>query len=163
MPAWLTAKHLAFLAWTVFTAHYPALFIGGFLFFLAFTAATEHHQNPLSLRPALLVGFFLAGLVIHGGLQGWWIGPLLGRLSETPLLLGAMGLPAFNDNAAITRLILEKLLINPTEQLKSASDADTVAAYSDALTRLFGLGADETPDDTLTSAGSTRNTKKTSQ
>jgi Na+/H+ antiporter NhaD/arsenite permease-like protein len=104
VPVWITAKHLAFLGWTVFTAHYPALFIGGFLFFLAFTAATEHHQNPLSLKPALLVGFFLGGLVIHGGLQGWWIGPLLGRLSETPLLLGATGLTAFNDNAAITYL-----------------------------------------------------------
>lgn len=82
-PRWVTIVHLLFLGWTVFTAHYPALFIGGFMFFLAFTAATEHHQNPLSLRPALLVGFFLGGLVIHGGLQAWWIGPTLGRLSET--------------------------------------------------------------------------------
>lgn len=104
IPAWITAVHLGFLAWTVFTAHYPALFIGGFLFFLAFTTATEHHQNPLNLKPALLVGFFLAGLVVHGGLQGWWIEPVLGRLGETPLLLGAMLLTAFNDNAAITYL-----------------------------------------------------------
>src|SRR5204863_7692713 len=37
----------------------------------------------------------------------------------------------------VTRLLVEKLLINPTEQLKSLSDADTVAAYSDALNRLF--------------------------
>ena len=39
----------------------------------------------------------------------------------------------------ITRLIVEKLLIHPTEQLKSISDADTAAAYSDALNRLFSL------------------------
>ena len=39
----------------------------------------------------------------------------------------------------ITRLIVEKLLLTPTEQLKSLSDADTIAAYSDALTRLFAL------------------------
>lgn len=63
----------------------------------------------------------------------------------------------------ITRLIMEKLLIIPTEQLKSASDADTVAAYSDALTRLFGLGVDDATDDTLTAAGSARTTKKPSQ
>jgi glutamyl-tRNA reductase len=63
----------------------------------------------------------------------------------------------------ITRLIMEKLLINPTEQLKSASDADTVAAYSDALTRLFGLAADDSPDETLTTAGSTRAAKKPEQ
>jgi glutamyl-tRNA reductase len=59
----------------------------------------------------------------------------------------------------VTRLIMEKLLINPTEQLKSAPDADTVAAYSDALTRLFGLAGEDTSDDTLTTAG-TRATKK---
>ncbi|MQA31564.1 MAG: glutamyl-tRNA reductase [Luteitalea sp.] len=40
----------------------------------------------------------------------------------------------------ITRLIVEKLLLTPTEQLKSLTDADTVGAYSEALTRLFGLG-----------------------
>jgi hypothetical protein len=40
----------------------------------------------------------------------------------------------------ITRLIMEKLLLAPTEQLKSIGDADTVGAYSEALTRLFRLG-----------------------
>jgi glutamyl-tRNA reductase len=39
----------------------------------------------------------------------------------------------------ITRLIVEKLLLTPTEQLKSLTDADTVGAYAEALTRLFGL------------------------
>jgi glutamyl-tRNA reductase len=39
----------------------------------------------------------------------------------------------------VTRLIVEKLLINPTEQLKSLADPDTVEAYSDALNRLFDL------------------------
>jgi hypothetical protein len=34
---------------------------------------------------------------------------------------------------------VEKLLLTPTEQLKSITDADTVGAYSEALTRLFGL------------------------
>jgi glutamyl-tRNA reductase len=60
----------------------------------------------------------------------------------------------------ITRLIMEKLLINPTEQLKSISDADTVAAYSDALTRLFGLAGDDGADDTLTTTGPARTAKK---
>lgn len=124
VPVWVTAVHLLFLGWTVFTAHYPALFVGGFLFFLAFTAATEHHQNPLSLKPALLVGFFLGGLVIHGGLQGWWIEPVLARLGEVPLLLGAMGLTAFNDNAAIT--YLATLVPNFTDGLKYAVVAGAV-------------------------------------
>src|SRR5262249_24679658 len=66
IPLWVTLGHLVFLGWTVVNAHYPALFLGGFLFYLAFLQATEHHQNELALRPALLVGFFLAGLVVHG-------------------------------------------------------------------------------------------------
>lgn len=104
VPCWITFAHMLFLAWTVFNNHYPALFIGGFLAYLAFAKATEHHQSDLSLKPAMLVGFFLAGLVVHGGLQGWWIEPVLTRLPEFPLYLGAVGLTAFNDNAAITYL-----------------------------------------------------------
>jgi glutamyl-tRNA reductase len=39
----------------------------------------------------------------------------------------------------ITRLLVEKLLIHPTEQLKAAGDPETVAQYSEALGRLFAL------------------------
>jgi glutamyl-tRNA reductase len=39
----------------------------------------------------------------------------------------------------VTRLLVEKLLLLPTEQLKGLGDSDTVSAYSEALTRLFGL------------------------
>ena len=104
IPAWVTAGHLFFLAWTVYMVHLPALFIGGFLFFIAFSTATRHHQNPLSLRGPMLVGFFLAGLVVHGGCQGWWIAPVLRALDDRMLSLGATVLTAFNDNAAITYL-----------------------------------------------------------
>jgi hypothetical protein len=103
-PIWITATHLGFLAWTVFTAHYPALFLGGFLFFLGFVRATVVYQSRIELKTPLLVGFFLGGLVIHGGLQGWWIAPVLASLSEEPLFLAASALTAFNDNALITYL-----------------------------------------------------------
>jgi Na+/H+ antiporter NhaD/arsenite permease-like protein len=125
IPIWITAVHLVFLSWTVINNHFPALFIGGFLFYIAFTQATEHHQDELSLRPALLVGFFLAGLVVHGGLQGWWIGPTLRRLSEVPLFFGAVALTAFNDNAAIT--YLASLVPDFGESLKYAVVAGAVA------------------------------------
>jgi glutamyl-tRNA reductase len=49
----------------------------------------------------------------------------------------------------ITHLIVEKLLLTPTEQLKSLDDAETVGAYAEALTRLFALTespADSQPD-----------------
>lgn len=104
IPTWVTAVHLAFLAWTVFTLHDPALFIGGFLFFLAFTRATAHHQYDLDISKPLLVGFFLAGLVTYGGLQTWWLDPILSRLNENALFFGSTFLTAFNDNAAITYL-----------------------------------------------------------
>ena len=124
VPVWITMVHFLFLGWTVFTAHYPVFFIGGLMFFLAFVAATEHHQNPVVLRPALLVGFFLAGLVVHGGLQGWWIAPILTSLSEIPLFLGAIGLTAFNDNAAIT--YLASLVPGLSDELKQAVVAGAV-------------------------------------
>lgn len=104
VPVWITAVHVVFMAWTVFVSHYPALFIGGFLFFLGFAKATAPCQTRIDLRTPLLVGFFLGGLVIHGGLQGWWIAPVLSSLSEEPLFFGAALLTAFNDNALITYL-----------------------------------------------------------
>lgn len=103
-PAWVTLAHVAFMAWTVANAHYPALFVGGFLFFIGFSRATAAYQSRLDVRTPMLVGFFLAGLVIHGGLQGWWIAPVLSSLSENGLFWGAALLTAFNDNALITLL-----------------------------------------------------------
>jgi hypothetical protein len=106
IPYAVTFTHLGFLAFTVLTAHYPALFIGGFMFFIGFNQATGHHQNDVSMKSPLLVGFFLCGLVIHGGCQGWWIEPLLMEFQHNSLVLkiGSTLLPAFNDNAAITYL-----------------------------------------------------------
>jgi hypothetical protein len=118
VPPWVVAAHLGFMAWTVFNAHYPALFLGGFLFFLGFARATAPYQSRIELRTPLLVGFFLAGLVIHGGLQGWWIAPVLGRLPEAPLFLGATALTAVNDNALIT--YLATLVPNLGDELKLA-------------------------------------------
>ena len=103
-PWWVTAIYLLFLAWTVMNAHYPALFILGFLFFLGFDRATAAYSTLTDFKTPLLVGFFLAGLVIHGGLQAWWIGPVLASLNDTGLFVGATVLTAFNDNALITYL-----------------------------------------------------------
>ncbi len=104
IPLGVTIGHLLFMGWSVLNAHHPVLLIGGFLFFLAFYEVTADWQSEIQLRSPILVGFFLAGLVIHGGLQSWWIAPVLGRLGEVPLMLSAVGLTAFNDNAAITYL-----------------------------------------------------------
>jgi Na+/H+ antiporter NhaD/arsenite permease-like protein len=124
VPAWITLVQLGFMGWTVFVAHYPSLFVGGFLFFLAFAQATGHHQRALDLRGPLLVGFFLAGLVIHGGLQAWWIEPVLKSLGEQPLFWSATALTAVNDNAAIT--YLATLVPGFTDALKYAVVAGAV-------------------------------------
>ena len=124
VPIWITAVQLSFMGFTVLVAHYPPLFIGGFLFFLAFSQATAHHQGKFDLKAPLLVGFFLAGLVVHGGLQAWWIEPVLTRLGEFPLFVGATILTAFNDNAAIT--YLATLVPTFTDALKYAVVAGAV-------------------------------------
>ncbi len=118
VPTWLTAVNMAFMAWTVFNAHYPALFLGGFLFFLGFARATASYQSRIELKTPLLVGFFLAGLVIHGSLQAWWIAPVIASLSHDALFLGATFLTMFNDNALIT--YLSTLVPNLDESLKRA-------------------------------------------
>jgi hypothetical protein len=104
IPWRITGIHILFLCWTVANARYPVLVILGLLFFLAFVSATRLNQHAIALRPPLLVGFFLAALIIHGGCQQWWIAPVLGSLSKWPLMIGATILTAFNDNAAVTYL-----------------------------------------------------------
>lgn len=104
VPIWVTLVHIMFLVWTIVNAHYPALFVPGLLFYLAFAQVTSPYQNNIDLKSPLLVGFFLGGLLIHGGVQGWWIEPVLGSLAEAPLMLTATILTALNDNAAITYL-----------------------------------------------------------
>ena len=55
----------------------------------------------------------------------------------------------------ITRLLVEKLLLTPTEQLKAVSDNALAATYSDALNRLFSLPSPE-PGDTEPAPGRTK-------
>ena len=104
VPFWITLVHIVFIVWMVMFEHDTPVFIGSFLLFLGFHQATSYHQYELSLKRPILVGFFLAGLVIHGGLQGWWIIPLMNNLSTDQAMgVGAI-LTAFNDNAAVTYL-----------------------------------------------------------
>jgi hypothetical protein len=124
VPVWVTAVHILFMGWTIINAHNAPLFVAGLLFFLGFAQVSAPYQNRINLQPALLVGFFLAGLVIHGGLQGWWIEPVLGGLNEFPLMLGATVLTAFNDNAAIT--YLSTLVPHFTDSLKFSVVAGAV-------------------------------------
>ena len=103
-PMGVIALHLALLAGIVVFAHHPPLFLGLMLLFLGIAAAYPQHQSRLMLKEALLVAFFLAGLVVLGGLQQWWLQPLLVKMDAKQVFLGATALTAITDNAALTYL-----------------------------------------------------------
>ncbi|NMM28107.1 MAG: hypothetical protein HHJ12_12670 [Glaciimonas sp.] len=104
VPWLVRAIHLLFLVAVVISAHHPVVFVGLFLFFMGFTQAYAQYQTPLILKEGLLVGFFLAGLVVLGGMQQWWLQPIVSSLEPTALFFGALGLTAITDNAALTYL-----------------------------------------------------------
>ncbi|KIO48314.1 putative Na+/H+ antiporter [Nitrosospira sp. NpAV] len=104
VPFPVVLVHLVFLIGVVVFAHHPIVFIGLLLFFIGFTHAYERYQDPLILREGLMVGFFLAGLVVLGGYQKWWLQPLLTDMDSTTLYFGATLLTAVTDNAALTYL-----------------------------------------------------------
>lgn len=104
VPPLVIVVHLFFLAAVVFFAHHPAVFMGLLLFFLGFASAYERYQDRLILREGLLVAFFLAGLVVLGGMQRWWLQPLLTGLDVNAVFWGATALTAITDNAALTYL-----------------------------------------------------------
>ena len=125
VPLVVSAVHLAFLAAIVLFAHHPVVFVGLFLFFMGYTRAYEAHQDPLLLKEALLVAFFLAGLVVLGGLQQWWLQPIVAGLEPRVLFFGALGLTAVTDNAALT--YLGSLIEGLTEPARYALVAGAVA------------------------------------
>jgi hypothetical protein len=104
MPSWIVILHLAILAGIVVFAHDPPLFIGLFLLFMGVASAYPQYQDRLILREGLLVASFLAGLVVLGGMQQWWLQPLLSSMSADAVFWGATALTAITDNAALTYL-----------------------------------------------------------
>jgi hypothetical protein len=125
VPAGLLVAHLLFLVGIVYFAHHPVVFFGLFLFFLGVATAYERFQTPLILREALLVAFFLAGLVTLGGLQQWWLQPALESMSEEAVYFGAAALTAIMDNAALT--YLGSLVAGLSEEFKYSLVAGAVA------------------------------------
>jgi hypothetical protein len=124
-PVWLTGLHVMFLGLVVAFAHHPSVFFGVFVLFLGLVTATADYQDALKLREGLLVGLFLAGLVVLGSPQAYWLKPLIQGLSGNALFYGATGLTAITDNAALT--YLGSLVEGLSEELKYALVAGAVA------------------------------------
>ena len=125
VPMAVALVHLGVLAAVVLLGHHPVLFLGLFMLFLGFTQAYARHQDPLILKEALLVGFFLAGLVVLGGMQQWWLQPVVSSLGPTAIFFGAVGLTAITDNAALT--YLGSLIVGLSDQAKYMLMAGAVA------------------------------------
>lgn len=104
VPWFVIGIHLVFLVGIVLAAHHPIVFLGLMMLFIGYAEAYPQYQNRLLIREGLMVGFFLAGLVLLGGLQKWWLQDLLAGLSPTVLYWGATLLTAITDNAALTYL-----------------------------------------------------------
>jgi hypothetical protein len=104
VPVWVIGSHLLFLTGVVVFNHHPIVFAAVFLFFLGFTEAYKKHQSRLLIREGLMVAFFLAGLVVLGGMQKWWLQPTLSGMPPAALYWGATALTAITDNAALTYL-----------------------------------------------------------
>ena len=71
------------------------------------------------------------------------------RRSELQRLEGKLGALTPDARARVeevTRLIVEKLLLEPTEQLKALPDEETQAAYTEAVNRLFRLQDEDTSE-----------------
>jgi len=125
VPLWLMAVHLVMIGGVVATSHHVPAFMGLFFLFLGIATATREYQDELKLREALLVAYFLMGLVVLGGLQTWWLQPTLAGMDDLPLYFGATGLTAITDNAALTFL---------GSQVQGLSEASKYALLSGAVT-----------------------------
>ena len=125
VPWSVSLVHVILLAGVVVLAHHPVAFIGLFLMFMGFTHAYERYQTPLIMKEALLVSFFLAGLVVLGGMQQWWLQPMVSGMSPSALFVGATALTAFTDNAALT--YLGSLIVGISDEAKYSLVAGAVA------------------------------------
>lgn len=101
VPFWVTFIHLIFLGWVIFMSESPVIAFGSFVLFLGFYQATAPYQTYMALREPIMVGFFLASIMVLGGLQGWWISPIVETLEDFALVGFSLALTAINQNPSV--------------------------------------------------------------
>lgn len=104
IPTWSLWLHCGLLAAIIASSHDVPIFVGVFMVFLGLVKAYPEHHDRLIVPEALMVAGFLAGLVVLGGAQAWWLQPVVAQLSDITVFWGALVLTAGVDNAALTYL-----------------------------------------------------------
>lgn len=125
MPWWVIILHVLLMVCVVMSSHYQNVFMSLFMAFIGLTTVTKKYQDGLKFKEAFLVGFFLAGLIIFGSMQKWWLTPILQLITDKALFFAAAGLTAVTDNAALTYL---------GSQVESLSESSKWALVSGAIT-----------------------------
>ena len=125
MPWWVIASHLLLMVFVVMTSHYMNVFMSVFMAFIGLTTVTKKYQDGLKFKEAFLVGFFLAGLIVFGSMQKWWLTPILAVITDKTLFFAATGLTAITDNAALTYL---------GSQVETLTESSKWALVSGAIT-----------------------------
>jgi len=123
-PLIILFLHLLLLVGVIIFVHDLILFLGIFLIFLGIANSYSQYQNKLIIKEAFLVSLFLSGLVVLGGLQKWWLQPLLNQLTPDQIYYAATALTAITDNAALT--YLGSLVDGLSDQFKYALAAGAV-------------------------------------
>jgi hypothetical protein len=104
VPTLVLVVHFILLLGVIIFNHDLIIFLGIFIIFLGVANSYNQFQNKLIIKESFLVSLFLAGLVILGGLQKWWLQPFLTSLSPNQIYYAATALTAITDNAALTYL-----------------------------------------------------------
>ena len=104
VPTLILVVHFILLLGVIIFNHDLIIFLGIFIIFLGVANSYNQFQNKLIIKESFLVSLFLAGLVILGGLQKWWLQPFLTSLSPNQIYYAATALTAITDNAALTYL-----------------------------------------------------------
>ena len=124
IPSFVLILHLILLLGVIFFVHDLIIFLGIFLIFLAVVNAFNQYQDKLIINQAFLVSLFLAGLVVLGGQQKWWLQTVLAKFTPDQIYYVATALTAVTDNAALT--YLASLVDGLSDQFKYAIAAGAI-------------------------------------
>ena len=124
IPSFVLILHLILLLGVILFVHDLIIFLGIFLIFLAVVNVFNQYQDKLIINQAFLVSLFLAGLVVLGGQQKWWLQTVLAKLTPDQIYYVATALTAVTDNAALT--YLASLVDGLSDQFKYAIAAGAI-------------------------------------